>query len=212
MMHMINHQTSNQTTSVTSAGEYDSRYGVDPINRQLVQGYTQMVTDRIEQGWTCDLLTFLFSQCPGTRPSVISQMKDEIQRVYSTFLTRVHREPRTALPDTLPVLIGAADLPVYKHDRATSPMVLCNSGLHFHALMLVPATSRLEGPVDEHFQHNDGLYRGRHRTIQSIHTRPVTDSYKRVVDYVFKTVLRGRVPYDEGILLLPRAIGELIRD
>jgi hypothetical protein len=37
----------------------------------------------------------------------------------------------------------------------------------------------------------------------------VVNGYDRVVDYVFKTILRGRVSYDEGALLLPRARGEL---
>jgi hypothetical protein len=209
-MHTIDHQTSNPTPSIMPIGKCDSRYPV-PINRQLVQGYTQMVTDRIEQGCTCNLVTFLFSQLPGSRPAVISQMKDEIQRVYSTLVTRVHRKPRTASPDELPFLIAVADLPVYKHDRSSSPLVSCNGGLHFHALLLVPPASRLEERVDDHFQHNDGLYRRRQRTIQSIHIRPVTDCYERVVDYVFKIVLRGRLSYDEALLVLPRAREELLR-
>jgi hypothetical protein len=29
------------------------------------------------------------------------------------------------------------------------------------------------------------------------------------VDYVLKTIKRGRVSYDEGVLILPRARGEL---
>ena len=69
-------------------------------------------------------------------------MKDEVQRVYSMLLTRVHRKPRTASTDELPVLIGAVDLPVYKHNKASGPMVFCNDGLHVHALMLMPPTTR----------------------------------------------------------------------
>jgi hypothetical protein len=76
----------------------------------------------------------LFQQLPGSQPTIISRMNQEIQRVYSTLITRVHRKPRTAFPDQLPVLIGAVDLPVYKSDRASSPLVRCNGGLHFHAL------------------------------------------------------------------------------
>ena len=168
-----------------------------------------MVTDRIEKGWTCHLVTFLFSQLPGTRPTVINQMKDEIQRVYSTFLTRVHRKPRTASPDELPVLIAVADLPVYKRDRSSSPLVLCNSGLHFHGLLLVPPTSRLDGTLDEHFRSNHGLYLGKRSAIGGIHVRCVLDGYEHVVDYVFKTVLRGRTSYDEALLVLPRTSQEL---
>jgi hypothetical protein len=209
LMNTIDHQTSSSTVSIKPVREYHSRSDVDATNHQIVQGYTQMVTDRIEKDWTCNLVTFLFSQLPGTKSAVICQMKDEIQRVYSTLLTRVHRKPRTASPDELPVLIAAADLRVYKRDRSSSPIVLCNGGLHFHALLLVPVNSRLEVSVDEHVRSNQGLYCGGQGTISAIHLRLVTDAHERVVDYVFKTILRGRVSYDEGILLLPRASQEL---
>jgi hypothetical protein len=40
-----------------------------PIGSQakadLIDGYTQMVTDRVRAGWSCHLVTFLFSQIPG---------------------------------------------------------------------------------------------------------------------------------------------------
>jgi len=50
-------------------------------------------------------------------------------------------------------------------------------------------------------------------TITKIDVRPVVDGYERVVDYVFKTIKRGRVSYDEGVLILPRARDELtLRD
>jgi hypothetical protein len=137
-------------------------------------------------------------------------MMDELQRVYSTLVTRIHRKPRTASPDTLPILIGAADLPVYKRNPSSSPLVNCNGGLHFHALLLVPPATRLGLQVEEHFRDNKDMYLGGLRLIESLVVRPVTDSHERVVDYVFKTVLRGRVSYDEGILLLPRARRELM--
>src|SRR6185369_14550322 len=102
--------------------EYGLICRVDPANRQLVDGYTQLVIDRVNDGWSCHLLTALFSQLPGPRNAVIQQMRDELHRVYSTFLTRTHRKPRTASPDELPVLIGAPDLQVYK--RAPHPRPL----------------------------------------------------------------------------------------
>jgi hypothetical protein len=46
-------------------------------------------------------------------------------------------------------------------------------------------------------------------TITKIDVRPVVDGYERVVDYVFKTIKRGRVSYDEGVLILPRTRDEL---
>ena len=35
------------------------------------------------------------------------------------------------------------------------------------------------------------------------------DSYERLLDYVFKTIKRGRVSYDEGMLVLPMTRDEL---
>ena len=188
---------------------YDSIIRVDPINRQMVTGYTRLVTDRVEDGWTCHLLTATFRQLPGSRATVIQAMKDELDRIYSTFLTRVQRKPRTASPDELPVLIGVVDLPVYKRDRTTGPLVLCNGGLHFHNLLLVPPGTRLGVPVEQHFLDHEEMYLGRLRMISHLDVRPVIEGHDRVVDYVFKTVLRGRVSYDEAILLLPRTRNEI---
>ena len=119
-------------------------------------------------------------------------MSDEVHRVYSTLLTRVHRKPRTASTDELPVLIGAMDLPVYKRDKASGPMVVCNGGLHVHAVLLMPPASRLKGSLTDHFREKRDLYAGSGRSIQRIDVRPVVSDHGPLVDYVLKTVLNGR--------------------
>ena len=183
-----------------------------PLNgprNQLVDGYTQLVTERIRNGWSCHLLTFLFPQLPGPRTAVINQMKDQLQRVYSMFVTRVHRKPRTADIDELPILISAADLPVHKHNRSSAPAVTCNGGLHFHAIILIPRTSRLKESLADHFSRYQSMYTRSGNLIQHIHVRPVVENYGRVIDYVLKTISKGRVGYDEGVLVLPRVKAEL---
>ncbi|MGA9329222.1 MAG: hypothetical protein WBV83_09125, partial [Bradyrhizobium sp.] len=125
------------TKSIREVHEHDRICRVDPVTRQFVDGYARLVIDRVNDAWTCHLMTFPFVQFPGPRGAVILAMKDEIQRVYSTFLTRTHRKPRSTPSDELPVLIGAADLQVPKRDRRSSPLVLCNGGLHFHGLLMV---------------------------------------------------------------------------
>ena len=107
---------------------------------------------------------------------------------------RVHRKPRNAPADELTVLIGVADLPVYKRDRSTSPLVLCNAGLHFHNLLLVPPRTRLVESVEDHFAGHLDMYRGDRGLITNLDVRPVIDGHDRLVDYVFKNVLRGRLP------------------
>ena len=115
----------------------------------------------------------------------------------STLITRVHRKPRNAAPDELPILIGTVDLPVYKSDRSSAPLVRCNGGLHFHALVLIPDRSRLREPLQDHLQAAH-ISMGSNGTISKIDVRPVVDGYERVVDYVFKTIKRGRVSYERG--------------
>src|ERR1700733_12048772 len=198
--------STNRRTSIQS--DYWSPIG-SQAKTNLVDGYTQLVTDRVRAGWSCNLVTFLFSQLPGPRTAVISRMKDEVQRVYSTLLTRVNRKPRTASTDELPVLIGVIDLPVYKRDRTSGPTVLCNGGLHVHALLLIPPFNRLKGSLTDHFAEKRTLYVGSGGSIVRIDVRPVVSDHCRVVDYVLKTVLNGRLSYDEAVLVLPRVRGEL---
>jgi hypothetical protein len=209
---IIPHESSSGKSVGNKPPSIHPRYW-SPIGSQakatLVDGYAQLVTDRVRAGWSCNLVTFLFSQLPGTRSSIISRMKDEVLRIYSTLLTRVHRKPRTASTDELPVLIGAMDLPVYKRDKASDPMVLCNGGLHVHALLLIPPINRLKGSLTDHFREKQEVYVASGRSIQQIDVRPVVEDHKRVVDYVLKTVLNGRLSYDEAVLLLPRSRGEL---
>lgn len=42
-----------------------------------------------------------------------------------------------------------------------------------------------------------------------IHVEPMTSDPEYLVEYAFKTVTRGRVAYDDGVLILPMAKAEL---
>jgi hypothetical protein len=101
------------------------------------------------------------------------------------------------------------DLPVYKRDRSMAPTFLCNGGMHIHALVLMPPVSRMREGLDEHFQGKSDLYATRSGAIQRMHAVRVTTEPDRVVDYVFKSVLNGRLSYDEALMVLPRVRDEL---
>jgi hypothetical protein len=202
------HEPHPSSTDTTASSQAIS----EPANRpDWLKGYSQMVSDRVREGWSPYLVTVMFSQFFGQRAAILQRMRDEVYRIYSTLVTRVHRKPRNASTDELPVLIGAFDLPVNKRDRFSAPLVHCNGGLHFHAVVLVPPTSRLRSPLDRHFAENEELYRGGRRSVLRVDVQPVVDGHDRVVDYVLKTVLKGRLAYDDGMLVLPRARSELGR-
>jgi hypothetical protein len=176
----------------------------------LIDGYADLVTSKIDGGWSGSIVTFLFDQLPTSRPSNL--MRDEVHRVYSTFVTRVVRDPtRPSRLDRLPVLIGSLDLPVFKQRRDAStgePGV--NGGLHAHAILLVPPRPRLRETVADHFATNDHLYRpvGRSR-IARIHVQPIDHDPVRMTEYVFKAVANRRLDYDDAVFVLPRALSEL---
>jgi hypothetical protein len=74
---------------------------------------------------------------------------------------------------------------------------------------LVPLDIRLKVPVEQHFRDYQVMYVGRRRLITKPDVRPVDQTAERAVDYVFKTILRRRISYDEGVLILPRTRDEL---
>jgi hypothetical protein len=176
----------------------------------VIAAYADLVTSRLDDGCSGSMTTFLFEQLPASGRSVL--MLDEIERVYATFVTRVVRAPtRPSRLDSLPVLIGALDMPVFKHRKDAStgePGV--NGGLHAHAILVVPPRSRLPETIAEHFEKNDLLYRPVASRIARIHVEPIVSDPGRVVDYVLKYMKRA--PYHaihDRLILLPRALSEL---
>jgi len=204
------HPTSHPQRHIQSSPEEIS-IPAGPISRPeqaTVSGFTRMVIDRLADGWSAYLVTVVFRHLPGQRQVVLNRMKEELTRVYATLVTRVHRKPKTVPTDELPALIAVADLPVFKWDRVNSPSS-CNEGLHYHAILMVPADTRLRQSVVDHFQSHADLYAGPRKLIEKIHVVPVNHDPDRVVDYVFKSVTNRRVSYDEAILVLPRTRSEL---
>jgi hypothetical protein len=180
------------------------------LNRDLVGGYARFVRQRMLDGSTGHLVTFVFDRIPGSRDRAMARMRDEVLRVYSTLVTRVHRKPREASTDDLPALLSVLDLPVHKRDRSMGPTSRCNGGpLHIHALVLMPPVSRMGEGLDEHFREKSNLYVTAAGSIQRVHAVRVMTEPDRVVDYVFKSVVNGRIPYDDALMVLPRSSGEL---
>lgn len=76
-------------------------------------------------------------------------------------------------------------------------------------LLLIPPASRLKGSLADYFREERDLYAGSGRSTVPIDVRPVVSDRGRVVDYVLKTVLAGRLSYDDAVVVLPRSRREL---
>ena len=100
--------------------------------KSITDSYAELIVEKIKLGYSCYLLTFLFPKLSGSPVVRLHQMKEQLHRVYATFVTRVNRRPKGPDAKNLPILIGAFDFPVYKTNRSTAPDAV------FRALMLVP--------------------------------------------------------------------------
>jgi hypothetical protein len=178
---------------------------------KVINAFDDFVQSKIDADWSAFLTTFMFRPLSGNHFSKFSQMKREIERIYSIFLPRVVRYPNSRRAK-LPIMIAMVDLPVFKWNNK-SPVVdlKINGGLHLHAILLVPPKSRLKTSVERHFEQHSSLYLGDRRTVDRIQVdQIVTKSSCNVTDYVFKALSRG-LSYDEHILILPKAFSEMAK-
>ena len=93
--------------------------------------YAQMIIDRVAQGFTPYLITFMFRPLPGGPASRARQMQQLITGAFGFYLPHVIRRPRTpSFHDWLPLWIVTLDLPVYKREKQVLRHVAINDGQH----------------------------------------------------------------------------------
>jgi hypothetical protein len=162
--------------------------------RQLIAGYSELIQRSMTQGSDAYLLSFMFKPLAGPLKAVMSQMNDEVQRVYSSFVTRVARNPRSeAQKASLPFLITAPDRPVFKKNKRNILDLQINNGLHLHGILCVPCNSRLKVDVATHFKAKQALYvknRLLRIDIEAVYSAGV-------VDYAFKSLKNGNASVDD---------------
>jgi hypothetical protein len=171
----------------------------------LINAYNDWTQTYIDAGWSAYLVTFMFQPLPGNQTSKIQQMKKQIEKFYSRLLTRVVRHPHSRC--NKPVFFAFVDLPVAKTNKISTLDAMVNDGLHFHAIVLIPPKSRLSLPLDLYIASISDAYLHQ-RKLDRIDVQPFyTENSFRVVDYCMKS-LKGRLDYDNCILILPRSSSE----
>jgi hypothetical protein len=161
---------------------------------QLIAGYSKLIQEHIDQGFNGYFLSFMYRPLAGSPKSRLIQMNDEVQRVYSTFVTRVVRNPRSETSKaSLPFLITVPDRPVPKERSRQVSDLKINNGLHLHGILCAPWTSRLKVNVTTYFKTNEALYvknRLLRIDVKSIYSADV-------VDYAFKSLKNGNAASDD---------------
>ena len=191
------------------------------LKLMMARAFGKWVEEYDSKGWDSHLLTFMFNPLSGGQDAIIRQMSREVERVYSTLLTRVIRNPRSPkVQGSLPKLIGFPDLPVFKYTKASNHDVTINDGLHYHAIVLLPPKSRLKECLEQHVERHKAVYLGKIKTvkergqfrskraspkIQRIDVQPTTHTPKTHTEYALKAL--DKLPYDH-LLILPKSQSE----
>ena len=166
-------------------------------NDDFIKGYTDLIQERINDGWSGFLCSFMFKPINPNPKCAIVLMKDAISKFYSTLLTRIIRDPHSpSSVGSLPLMISVADLP---RPGANAPLAdtTINGGLHFHGILLTPVKSRLQVSLKDHVDLNLTTYLPVDGILSRIHMKPIEDTPDQVVDYVFKSIKRFKINYDD---------------
>lgn len=184
---------------------------------QLVQGYSQLIREKMDEGKRAYFLNFMFNQLPGSSQTQMGIMKQEVERVHSILTHHIVRRPNADNWAHLrPIFIGSHDLPVFKWKRGgLGGLDVANDGLHFNAVALLPPSShpvwpdwfqyeiwgpqsRLKVPLDVHFRERGKFYLN--DRLARIHTTLITEG--TMADYTLKAVKHGRVSVDSVLVLI----------
>jgi hypothetical protein len=183
---------------------------------QIVEAYSQLITEKMDEGRDGYFVNFMFNQLPGARQNQMGIMTQEVERVHSILTHHVVRRPTgDKWAHLRPIFVGIHDLPVFKWDRGEPHRLdLVNDGLHFNVVALLPPPrhpvlpswfqyrmwglqSRLTVPLDQHFQEERKFYLN--DRLARIHVTRV--NYGTMADYTLKAFKHGRLDADSILVL-----------
>ena len=101
---------------------------------QLVQAYSRLIREMMDEGRDAYFLNFMFNQLPGSRQNHMDTMRQEVERVHWILAKHmIHRPGHRSWAHLRPIFVGGPDLPVFKWDRGEpNRLAVANDGLHFN--------------------------------------------------------------------------------
>jgi hypothetical protein len=183
---------------------------------QLVEAYSRLIREKMDEGRESYFLNFMFNHLPGSRRIKMEIMTQEVGRVHAILTHHIVRRPQLDKWVQLrPIFIGCHDLPVFKWVRPQLQRLnVVNDGMHFNVLALVPRArhpiwpdwfqyrmagpqSRLKVPLDLHFHECSKFYLN--DRLARIHATLV--EHGTMADYMLKNFKHGRVDEDSLLIL-----------
>ena len=167
---------------------------------QDIAALAEMFEQRVEEGWSVFLLSFMFRPLGGCCNARLTLMRAEVERVYYRLQKRVVRYRRSS-STCVPIFIGAPDLTPGSAEKLIIEGEH-HDGLHSHVATLIPPAPRYEkrdGTLAAHIEAQIAGYVPRGGILLRLHCQPFTQTYGNAVKYALKGLYRfGR---DELIIL-----------
>jgi hypothetical protein len=176
------------------------------INR-YIEGLCLIVEDHIKRGFEPYLITFMFKLAMLNGRS--QQMSEEVNRVYSRFLTECVRNPWSEHNwHNRPVLIACPDWKVWKRNKQDQIKVLPWEGPHWGGILLVPPRNNLNVGVKDHFETvKRKAYVRAGLPLSRIHVEHTSYQPSVATEYAMKSLARRRCSFDD-LLIFPLSRSE----
>lgn len=167
---------------------------------QYIEGLGQLVEEHIKHGFEPCMLSFMFKLAMLNGRS--QQLHDEVNRVYSRFLTECVRNPWSEHNlDHRPVLIACPDWPVGKRYKQDQIKTLPWEGAHWGGVLLVPPRNNLNVGVKDHFETvKRKAYVRTGLPLSRVHVEHISYRPQLATKYVLKSLRRRRCTPDDLVV------------
>src|SRR4051794_41037839 len=111
--------------------------------QRMVGAYDDWIIRMTLNSRSAYFLNFMFGQLPSSVPAKKAIMRNEVERVYATLVTREVRRPRSRRSQgDMPRFFGCPDYPVPKRDKLSNRLVVVNEGMHFNGILVLSEFGR----------------------------------------------------------------------
>jgi hypothetical protein len=157
------------------------------------------------------IMSFMFRNIRGSTQYQLHRMEIEINEFVRKLVTRINQKPNSSVRKHYnPQFVLFPDLPVYKKNVSYSKQLIeVNSGLHYQGICAIRKDCRLKKDIKDHVLENTELYLPKYGLIERVHFEKITGNLPKVVDYIFKQLLRGNFD-PQQFIYLPKSEAEVI--
>jgi hypothetical protein len=170
----------------------------------IIDAYDGWINRMVNGQRSAYYLNFMFGQLPSSSRGQKDIMRNEVERVYATLVTREVRRPRSICSQPcMPRFFGCPDYPVVKRDKKVRRLVVANEGAHFNGILVLSDFGRGLLDPEKDLPHAPYVLHG--GPLERIHVTPI--EHGSMASYTFKSI--RKITDQEDVLILPRTLSEM---